>query len=243
MSQEAATKSKPATGNKVTITYNGITKSFPRDVNETVGTLLAAAIAAFQIVQNQHLMGLFDEAGNELTDAETLKDAKVKNKAELILRQSAVRGGQSAAFEVGEGLLEETFAHLRDCGRGRKECVAYWTGPVDEPEVVDRVVHPRHEGSPGGYEIDPQWLNEFWRQLARDGSAIRVQIHTHGGIAYHSATDDGFAIIQTAGFRSLVIPDFAMGPVGLDGTYLAELSADGSWSTVEPTSALRLRAE
>jgi hypothetical protein len=93
MSQEAATESKPATGNTVEITYNGVTKPFPRDLKETVGTLREQALAAFNIVQNPHLMGLFAKDGHELSDEETLKDAEVKNHAVLVFRISEVRGG------------------------------------------------------------------------------------------------------------------------------------------------------
>jgi hypothetical protein len=48
---------------------------------------------AFQITLNPHLMGLFDLAGRELSDGESLSENHVKAGEELILRQSIVRGG------------------------------------------------------------------------------------------------------------------------------------------------------
>ena len=33
---------------------------------------------------------------------------------------------------------------------------------------------------------------------------------------------------------SLVVPDFALGPVGLDATHLVEMTADGDWAERDP---------
>jgi len=137
-------------------------------------------------------------------------------------------------LRVGEGLFRETFAQLRRCGAGQDECVVYLTGPIDAPGEVDELLHPNHSSGPGGYEIDSSWLDRAWRALARAGREVRVQVHTHPGQAFHSATDDGYALIQTPGFVSLVIPRFALGPVGLDDAFLVELAEDGSWVEHSP---------
>lgn len=76
----------------ITVFYGADSKEFPFDKDGLVSDLLAAAVQAFSIVTNAHLMSLYDE-GRELTDASTLKDEKVKEKSELVLRQSAVKGG------------------------------------------------------------------------------------------------------------------------------------------------------
>ncbi len=44
-------------------------------------------------VESQHLLGLFTEAGVELDDKKTLKEADVHPGQLLVLRQSTVRGG------------------------------------------------------------------------------------------------------------------------------------------------------
>ena len=132
-------------------------------------------------------------------------------------------------MSVGRGLLPETFAHLRRCGAGRSECVIYWTGPLGAPGTVDGVLHPLHYSSPAGYEIDQGWLHHAWLELDARQVEIRVQVHTHPGCAFHSALDDEFPIVQTAGLLSLVIPRLATGPVNLNGSYLTELQTDGSW--------------
>ena len=76
----------------VAVFYGADSKEFPYDKDMLVSALLAAAVQAFSIVTNAHLMSLFVE-GRELTDTATLKDEKVKDKTQLILRQSSVKGG------------------------------------------------------------------------------------------------------------------------------------------------------
>jgi proteasome lid subunit RPN8/RPN11 len=126
-------------------------------------------------------------------------------------------------------VLEQAFEHLRACGAGRCECVGYLTGPVGDPALIDAVVHPRHTAGPGGYDLDSNAIAELWRGLVASERSIRIQVHTHPGAAYHSSRDDALALVHTPGFLSLVIPDFALGPVGFDGAFLARRTQDGRW--------------
>ena len=142
------------------------------------------------------------------------------------------------ALRLREGLLREAFSIFREHGEAQKECVLYLTGPRSQTGCVDEVLHPEHHARPGYYEIDGAWLTTTWIDLARNDREIRVQIHTHGGEAFHSQTDDEFPIVQTRGFLSLVIPKFAMGPVGLTGAFLVELQDDGRWLELDPEREL-----
>jgi hypothetical protein len=143
-------------------------------------------------------------------------------------------------LKIGEGLLRETFTILRECGQYKNECVVYWAGPVAAPQVVDRVLHPIHSATPGFYEIDQKWLNGIWFKLNEEGIAIRAQVHTHRGAAFHSRLDDLYPLMQTAGFVSLVIPHFAREPVGLQGAYLAELRPGGRWHALDASRDLEV---
>lgn len=143
-------------------------------------------------------------------------------------------------LRLGEGLLREAFSVTRACGAGERECVAYLSGPLDDADVVDEVVHPHHTASSGGYRVSPSWLHAFWLDLARRGREVRLQVHTHPGAAYHSSTDDELPLAQTAGFLSLVLPNFAQGPSTLVNAHLAELSPDGSWASVSPNDRLEV---
>jgi hypothetical protein len=136
------------------------------------------------------------------------------------------------AYHVPRRVVDETVAHFRRCGAGRRECQTLWIGPWSTPTLITEVVHPVHQAHAGGFELDDRWLSEFWLRLARDELGVRVQAHTHPGAAFHSATDDAFPIIHTPGFLSLVIPNFALGPVGFQDAYLTEIQADGNWRQV-----------
>ena len=126
-------------------------------------------------------------------------------------------------------LLEETFAHFRGCGRGRRECQVLFLSPWDRPQTITHAVHSKHKAHYGGFELDDQWMTQFWLMLARENLGIRVQVHTHPREAFHSPTDDDFPIIHTVGFLSLVFPDFGLGPIGFDKAFLTEIQPDGNW--------------
>lgn len=143
---------------------------------------------------------------------------------------------------VSAQLIADTFAIFRDCGGGRRECVAYWLGPAATPGKVDEVIHPKHTSMDGGYQIDDQWLTTFWFTLARQRRSVRVQIHTHPREAFHSSTDDAWALIDTPGFLSIVIPHYGLGSVGLDGAYLAERSGR-EWREVAASTRLDIFQE
>lgn len=128
---------------------------------------------------------------------------------------------------VPQAILKTTFQHLRDCGSGECECQVLWTSPWSAPQTITGVVHPKHRSHAGGFVLDSQGLNAMWLELATRGHGIRVQVHTHPSEAFHSPTDDRFPIVHTPGFLSLVIPNFAQGPIGFQDAFLAEIGADG----------------
>lgn len=143
---------------------------------------------------------------------------------------SAPAGGRR--LRVPQAVLRDTFAELRRCGAGRRECQVLWTGPWSRPIDVTTLVHPKHRARGDGFELDSAWLTAFWQELTRTGAGVRVQIHTHPMDAFHSATDDAWPIIHAPGFLSLVIPHFAQGEIGFAGAYLAEIGEDGYWQEV-----------
>ncbi len=137
-------------------------------------------------------------------------------------------------------VLEQAFEHLRRCGRGVRECIVYLTGPVDAPTKIDGMIHPEHAASAGGYDVDTDAIGELSTLLLASRRSVRLQMHTHPGTAYHSSRDDAYALVGMPGFLSLVIPDFALGPIGLDGAFLAERTRDGGWMPVVPGDRLEI---
>lgn len=145
-----------------------------------------------------------------------------------------------ATYDLPRPLLEETFNLLRECGRGRHECQILWVGPWDAPTIITEVVHPVHRAGMFGFELDDRWLTEFWLHLAQTNSGIRAQVHTHPEEAFHSRIDDDYPVIHSPGFLSLVIPNFALGPVGFGDAFLTEIQVDGHWQQVAISDRLRL---
>lgn len=143
-------------------------------------------------------------------------------------------------MRIRQEVLEQAFGHLRRCGEGRRECIVYLTAPLDEPTTVDSVIHPRHSASMGGYDVGTDAIAELSSGLLASRRTVRVQMHTHPGSAYHSSRDDAFALVGTSGFLSLVIPNFARDPAGLEGAFLAERDEDGHWMPVAPGDRLEI---
>lgn len=102
------------------------------------------------------------------------------------------------------------------------------------------MVHPVHHAGPGGYEVDPAWVNDFFLALRRERKTVRAQVHTHPFDAGHSRTDDRFALAPATDFVSLVIPDFADGTVGLDRAAAFRMAASGTWDQVNPEEVFHL---
>lgn len=137
-------------------------------------------------------------------------------------------------------MIEETFASLRSCGNNERECQLYWVSKWDDPSQLTEVVHPLHTASRYGLSIDSAWISSFWNDLADRGLGVRIQVHTHPYEAFHSDVDDAYPLLVNAGFLSLVIPNFAMGPVGFERAYLTEIQADGSWLQVPIDERIRI---
>lgn len=143
-------------------------------------------------------------------------------------------------YRISRWVVKETFDHLVRCGNGLRECQVAWLSPWRLPDTITDVVHTKHTATAGGFRVDDTWLTTLWHRLADSETGARVQVHTHPGPAFHSHIDDHWPLIHTPGFLSLVIPNFAMGPVGFEGAHLVEVAADGHWQPVRITEKLEM---
>ncbi len=135
-------------------------------------------------------------------------------------------------YQLPRRMIEETFATFRSCGENFRECQVYWLSSWTERLQLIEVAHPKHSSSAYALQIESSWISAFWEDLSSRGLGVRVQVHTHPFEAFHSPTDDTYPLLGDVGFLSLVIPDFAMGPVGFERAYLTEIQPDGSWCEV-----------
>jgi hypothetical protein len=143
-------------------------------------------------------------------------------------------------YRLPRRMIAETFSTLRSCGANRRECQLYWISPWASPLQLTEVVHPKHVSGPYGLAIDSAWISSFWSDLAYRDLGVRVKVHTHPFEAFHSPTDDAYPLLFDPGFFSLVIPNFAYGPVGFQNAYLTEIQSDGSWREVEIAEKLHV---
>jgi hypothetical protein len=141
---------------------------------------------------------------------------------------------------VSRAIVAATFDKFRECGAGRRECQMLWTGPWEDPRTISEAVHSRHRSHSSGFDVDGDWLNSFWLELATKKTGVRVQVHTHPGQAFHSAIDDSYSIVHLPGFLSLVIPNFGFGPPIFEDAYLAELTENGDWKSVTVTNRFEI---
>jgi len=129
--------------------------------------------------------------------------------------------------------LGRTRDALRSYGRRGCEGFALWLGEVDGPRatVVELMTPPQRsiksEGGVG-YFLEPETLFTLNRYLSKSGLRLIAQVHSHPGEAYHSQTDDDYAIATKEGNLSLVVPYFARGPAELGAWAIYRLQ-NGSW--------------
>jgi hypothetical protein len=137
---------------------------------------------------------------------------------------------------------QRVHSHLRDVGRQGYEGLGLWAGrQVGSVFEVDEAIIPaqRHIRTADGVCVitGAEELHRINVWLYRNGLTLIAQIHSHPGRAYHSSTDDEFAVATTVGCFSLVVPDFATGPFEIGRFASYRLDASGDWREVPSSRA------
>lgn len=112
-----------------------------------------------------------------------------------------------------QGVLVETVRALQDFGRQGNEGLVLWAGHIDATvATVQRALVPPQEpirSEEGvGYFVTQETLFSLNRFLSENRLRLIAQVHSHPTEAYHSSTDDRYAIVATEGGFSLVVPYF-----------------------------------
>ncbi len=131
-------------------------------------------------------------------------------------------------------LADQTQAHLRQSGRRGLEGMALWAGELDaEVFSVRTVIVPQQQGHRTEHglavSVPGAELHRINMWLRRERLRLIAQIHSHPTEAYHSETDDRYAIATALGAFSLVVPDFAVRPFALDDCAAYRLSRRPWW--------------
>lgn len=122
----------------------------------------------------------------------------------------------TAKLHTARGVADATWKALRRFGEGGHEGFVLWLGVVSGAvaDVQVAYVPPQSSirGEDGvGYFVTSETLFHLNRELHRTGLRLLAQVHSHPTDAYHSSTDDAYAVVTAEGGFSIVVPDFGAG--------------------------------
>lgn len=145
--------------------------------------------------------------------------------------------------------IEAAYTHMRKVGGHQVEGVALFAGrESDDNFEIETTIIPRQQAmrleSGLLYAVDSDELHRINVWLHENKMSLMVQIHSHPTEAYHSDTDDAFPIVATVGGLSIVVPDFASGPIEINTWAVYRLSSQAAWielSEKEKKALINLR--
>ncbi|MFL5348698.1 MAG: Mov34/MPN/PAD-1 family protein [Hyalangium sp.] len=111
-------------------------------------------------------------------------------------------------------VLVETVRALQNFGSEGNEGLVLWVGLIEDAvATIQGTLIPPQESIRSeegvGYFVTTETLFSLNRFLSEKRLRLIAQIHSHPTEAYHSETDDRYAIVTTEGGFSLVVPYFA----------------------------------
>lgn len=147
-------------------------------------------------------------------------------------------------FVIPAAVIEQTDSQLRAAGRDGVERFVLWSGVRERNTFVVRsAIVPRQTAyrleSGLCVRVEGDELHRLNVWLFEHQEQLGVQVHSHPTEAYHSDTDDTYAIVTERGALSLVVPNF--GREGVRGEEVAwyRLSIDG-WNELATDEVKRL---
>jgi hypothetical protein len=155
--------------------------------------------------------------------------------------QSARRSSLDAVevVHLHRGALVETVRFLQEAGLQGHEGLVLWLGQLEGTTAsVQRALVPPQEpirSEEGvGYFVTAETLFALNRFLNEQRLRLIAQVHSHPTEAYHSETDDRYAIVTNEGGFSLVVPCFARTEHSPEGWAVYRLRG-GCWRPLDST--------
>ena len=147
-------------------------------------------------------------------------------------------------LELPRRVLEGTQEDLREFGIGGNEGLILWVGDIEPglARVRGALVPPQRsiQNETGvGYFVGTETLFALNKFLSEKRLRLIAQVHSHPAEAYHSKTDDDYAIVTAEGGFSLVVPDFARGKAALPNYAIYRL-VRAVWTAVPLSEVERL---
>lgn len=138
---------------------------------------------------------------------------------------------------IGRHIIPQTEEVLRKYGEQGCEGLVLWAGVVDgKTAIVQQIIVPQQNAIRNetgvGYFVEGPILFKLSKHLEKEKLRLIAQVHSHPTEAYHSETDDRYAIVTENGGFSLVVPDFARRPMTLDECAIYRLRR-GVWDELD----------
>jgi len=112
-------------------------------------------------------------------------------------------------LEISSKHIEKSIQLLQDAGE--RECVLLWLGRKEKAlQKIVEVYQPEQVGTMDYFEIPRNGMAALMVRLGMNDLYVVSQVHTHPGEAFHSYTDDRWAIVRHEGALSVVLPYFAL---------------------------------
>ena len=140
------------------------------------------------------------------------------------------------------------YNHMRNHGERRLEGVALFAGKEEDSifTVVNTIIPQQQAMSLEEgllYAVDGEELHRINVWLYENKMSLMAQIHSHPSRAYHSSTDDAYPIVATIGGVSIVVPNFAFGPLDISTWAVYRSSELNEWeelSEVEKNNLIQV---
>lgn len=141
------------------------------------------------------------------------------------------------SFTVRRDLIDVTEEALREAGDDGYELFVLWSGTQLGPIFDVRHAHVPKQTSYRTKKgllvrVEGKALHKLNVWLFENSEQLAAQVHAHPGEAFHSDTDDTFAIAAQLGSLSLVAADFCAYGL-LDRSSAAYRLSAGGWEEVK----------
>jgi Prokaryotic homologs of the JAB domain len=133
--------------------------------------------------------------------------------------------------------LEFIYKHLREAGAHGVEAVGLFYGVQQEEifEITDTLIpEQKSYRTEHGllYMVPGEELYRLNVWAYEKSVRLIAQVHSHPQEAFHSETDDDYPIMTTTGGYSIVIPDFAEGPIDFKFWEVYQLMPEKGWTHI-----------
>ncbi|HEX7889450.1 MAG TPA: hypothetical protein VF522_08835 [Ramlibacter sp.] len=148
---------------------------------------------------------------------------------------------QATEIQVPGKVLLDGYEFMRSAGKVKLEGMVLWAGvQAGQGFTVTELIVPKQKGlrTPDGVcaIVEGDELRRLNMYLYRNSLELIAQVHTHPTEAYHSTTDDQYAIATTIGSFSIVVPNFAVIDYALSECAVYRLDANGIWNEVDESA-------